>query len=134
MLRFSCKNAICKIVVNTEEYIAEIHTKSFEAGWVGIGFSNWGNISDGSGDFCIVWKSQLQAYANKPLQLTDVFVKNGTTQVDIDVQQDCKGFQFAINNTTLKWSFRRKFVTCDSKHDYALEVNYIYIHLAHFIY
>lgn len=73
----------------------------------------------------IIWKSHLQAYSNKPLELTDVFVKNGTTQVDIDPQQDCKDFQFAINNGTLKWSFRRKFVTCDEKHDYPLEVLHI---------
>ena len=127
-MSFFCRILKIRVVIVflllSEEYIAEIHTKNLGAntGWIGIGFSNWGNISDGSGDFCIAWKSQLQAFANKPLQLTDVFVKNGTTQVEVDLQQDCKGFQFAINNGTLKWSFRRKFVTCD-KHDYALEVS-----------
>lgn len=34
--------------------MAEIHTNEIDSniGWVGIGFSNAGNISDGSGDFC----------------------------------------------------------------------------------
>ncbi|OXA62477.1 Tyramine beta-hydroxylase [Folsomia candida] len=114
---------------STEEFMAEIHTNEIDSniGWVGIGFSNAGNISDGSG---IIWKSHLQAYSNKPLELTDVFVKNGTTQVDIDPQQDCKDFQFAINNGTLKWSFRRKFVTCDEKHDYPLEEGTTHLHWA----
>ena len=114
-----------------EEFVAEIHTKNFdpEGGWVGIGFSNGGNLSDGSGDFCIAWKSQLQAYAKtkRQFQLSDVYVKNGTTQIDIDPQQDCKDFQFTLENGTLKWSFRRKFVTCDDKHDYALEVCIFYV-------
>lgn len=53
-------------------------------------------------------------------------MKNGTTQVDIDLQQDCKNFQYSITNETVKWSFTRKFVTCD-KHDYPLEVRIMQI-------
>lgn len=115
------------------EFIAEIHTKNLDpsTGWVGVGFSSRGNISDGTGDFCITWRNQLSgiAVSNEgeiestapPLQITDVHIKNGTDTILVDEQQDCSDFQFVTHNGTFKWTFRRKFVTCDY-FDYALEV------------
>lgn len=93
-----------------------------------MGFSSTGNISDGSGDFCITWRNQLngevsteESHAN-PMQITDVFVKNGTDIILVDKQQDCSDFQFLFQNGTLKWTFRRKFITCDY-FDYGLEAS-----------
>lgn len=90
-----------------------------------MGFSDYGNLSDGTGDFCIVWRSLLnhdsQAGRSFEFQMTDVHVTKDL-KIYPDEQQDCLDFKFILtSNGTLKWTFRRKFLTCDQK-DYALEV------------
>ena len=105
----------------------EVHTTNLDptGGWVGIGFSNYGNLSDGTGDLCMVWKSLLSSHTKDgqggQLRLTDVHVQNGTSVIIPDEHQDCLDFKYLFKNRTLKWTFRRKFVTCDIQ-DYALEV------------
>jgi len=115
------------IVFVAGELIAEVHTKNLDLnrGWVGIGFSNYGNLSDNTGDFCIVWKSLLSHNngGGVRLQLTDVHVLGEALTVYPDQQQDCLHFKYIVTNGTLKWTFRRKFVTCDPA-DYAIEVNF----------
>ncbi|CAL8069880.1 unnamed protein product [Orchesella dallaii] len=120
----------------TGEFVAEIHAKDVDpsTGWVGLGFSSRGNISDGSGDFCITWRDQLGAAASvsagekePPMQITDVHIRNGTNIIEVDQQQDCLDFQFLFQNGTLKWTFRRKFTTCDY-FDYALEEGTTHLH------
>jgi len=103
--------------------VAEIHATNFDTrnAWMGIGFSNHGNLLDGSGDFCVVWRNHL--VQNAPLEITDVHVKNGTDMMEVDDHQDCLDFKYVMSNGTLKWTMRRKFVTCDY-FDYGLEVNF----------
>ncbi|CAG7731030.1 unnamed protein product [Allacma fusca] len=111
-----------------EEFIAEIHTKNVDnrLGWIGVGFSTAGNVTDGSGDFCVAWKNHL-VYPNAPFQVTDVHIINGTKELEPDAQQDCVGFQYLQHNDTIKWTFRRKFITCD-RYDYPLEEGTTHLH------
>jgi len=91
-------------------------------GWVGIGFTDSGKISDGSGDFCVLWKDN----AGKTT-VSDVHIKPNTSRFYLDQQQDCTDFELKYigDNETIEWSFQRKFVTCDPN-DYGIEVHKTY--------
>ncbi|XP_018325349.1 tyramine beta-hydroxylase [Agrilus planipennis] len=95
----------------------EIHIP-IKFGWFAIGFSDRGEHF--SADYCVLWydwKHELHfedAWADDQAKLT------------ADEQQDCKSFKKIIRGNKMKFSFQRKFDTCD-KNDYLIEDGTVHI-------
>ncbi|CAH1109286.1 unnamed protein product [Psylliodes chrysocephalus] len=91
--------------------IFEIHLPS-DYGWFAVGFSDRGNLYPA--DYCLLWKN-----VKGKVSLQDTY----STQSGIlylDKHQDCNKFKHHQKGGVTKFTFTRKFDTCD-RHDYIIE-------------
>ncbi|XP_066249542.1 tyramine beta-hydroxylase isoform X1 [Euwallacea similis] len=92
----------------------EIHLPS-TFGWFAFGFSDRGNPFPA--DYCLLWKSSRSKSAK--LQLMDLWADEKGV-LDLDRHQDCTNFRQKTVKTVTKFTFKRKFDTCDNR-DYIIE-------------
>lgn len=100
-------------------------------GWFALGFSDRGDLFPA--DYCLLWEDlkgklrlQVKNTKNSSLILTTYQFKD-TWATDegvlyLDKKQDCHNFQVRKRQDVIKYTFKRKFDTCDSK-DYIIEVS-----------
>ncbi|XP_074032837.1 tyramine beta hydroxylase isoform X2 [Leptinotarsa decemlineata] len=81
-------------------------------GWFALGFSDRGEMFPA--DYCLLWEN-LQG----KLSFQDIFSKDDGV-VHLDKQQDCNRFRIKRRGGTTKFTFERKFDTCD-RMDYIIE-------------
>ncbi|XP_018564071.1 tyramine beta-hydroxylase [Anoplophora glabripennis] len=95
----------------SDTIIFEIHLPS-DYGWFAVGFSDRGKLFPA--DYCLLWENQ-----KGELSLRDTYA-NDQGVIYLDKQQDCYGFKDKKGNGVIKFTYRRKFDTCDRK-DYIIE-------------
>ncbi|KAJ8925001.1 hypothetical protein NQ315_001166 [Exocentrus adspersus] len=93
---------------SSETVIFEIHLPA-EYGWFAVGFSIRGEIFPA--DYCLLWENHQGKLS---LRANDHGV------IHLDKQQDCVGFRAKKSNGILKFTYQRRFDTCDRK-DYIIE-------------
>ncbi|KAL1516807.1 hypothetical protein ABEB36_000660 [Hypothenemus hampei] len=81
--------------------------------WFAFGFSDRGQSFPA--DYCLLW----QGIINGKFSLIDTWA-NDQGVLDIDHHQDCTNFRYKIIKGTFKFTFRRKFDTCDNR-DYIIQ-------------
>ena len=98
---------------NEQEVRMEIRAKVNPKSWIAVGFSDYGEYSNG--DYCVLWTDLWGRQ-----HFTDVF-SDGTAELHVDLHQDCQ--LVAVNQTATETvvQFTRKRTTCDQE-DYQLEV------------
>ncbi|KAL0125166.1 hypothetical protein PUN28_004359 [Cardiocondyla obscurior] len=119
----------------------EIHYIGNYSSWFAIGFSDYGEQKPA--DYCVLWsdwhqKVHLQVSSLKlsrhinvlvlnKKKLSFTFTDNGQDswadtdgKLHLDTQQDCESFAWKRRGNITKFTFTRKFDTCD-KHDYIIE-------------
>ncbi|XP_046985785.1 dopamine beta-hydroxylase [Schistocerca americana] len=90
---------------------AEVHC-SEPADWMAVGFSDRGDFAPA--DYCVMWRD-WRGRVHMQDTWTD---EEGAFHVD--EQQDCKNFRYVSSHDVTKFTFSRKFDTCD-EHDYVIE-------------
>ncbi|XP_044728574.1 tyramine beta-hydroxylase [Chrysoperla carnea] len=94
-----------KIDYPNKELQFEIHYYKNFAKWFAFGFSSYGELAPA--DYCVLW-----TYWNDTVVLEDTYADfHGILHRDI--QQDCADFKLVATNKIVKFSFKRKFSTCD---------------------
>ncbi|XP_011167262.1 tyramine beta-hydroxylase [Solenopsis invicta] len=92
--------------------IVEIHYVGNESSWFAIGFSDYGELKPA--DYCILWSDWHQ----------QIHLQDSWADIDgklyLDTQQDCENFAWKRRGNITKFTFSRKFDTCD-EHDYIIE-------------
>ncbi|XP_030765927.1 tyramine beta-hydroxylase [Sitophilus oryzae] len=89
----------------------ELHVPS-GFGWFAFGFSDRGNSYPA--DYCLLWKNIKGKF-----NLLDTWA-NQYGVLEIDKKQDCINFNVITRKGVTKFTFKRKFDTCDPK-DYIIE-------------
>ncbi|XP_021938401.1 dopamine beta-hydroxylase [Zootermopsis nevadensis] len=90
----------------------EVHSPAEKNHWVAVGFSDYGDLV--GADLCVLWTDWRGR-----THLQDTWVDlNGRSVVDS--QQDCLGFRHIQLNDVVKFTFTRRFDTCDPQ-DYVIE-------------
>ncbi|XP_020290292.1 tyramine beta-hydroxylase isoform X2 [Pseudomyrmex gracilis] len=90
----------------------EVHFVGNDSTWFAIGFSDYGELKPA--DYCVLWSDWRQQ-----IQLQDSWSDIDGT-LHLDDQQDCKNFAWKRRGNVTKFTFVRKFDTCD-EHDYIIE-------------
>ncbi|KAI4477894.1 hypothetical protein M0804_012374 [Polistes exclamans] len=90
----------------------EIHYTGDQNTWFAIGFSDYGEFKPA--DYCILWTDWHQQ-----TQLQDAW-SDVEGKLILDEKQNCDNFAWKRRNNTMKFTFTRKFDTCD-EHDYIFE-------------
>ncbi|KAI4495678.1 hypothetical protein M0802_008513 [Mischocyttarus mexicanus] len=90
----------------------EIHYIGDQNTWFAVGFSDYGELKPA--DYCILWTDWHQQ-----TQLQDAW-SDIEGKLILDEKQNCDNFAWKKRNNTMKFTFVRKFDTCD-KHDYIFE-------------
>ena len=83
--------------------------------WFAFGFSERGDFRPG--DYCILWKNW-----KRQVQFQDVNLDE-FGDFSVDEQQDCLDFQIQLGSKVTKFTFSRKFDTCDPK-DFIIKVSH----------
>uniref|UniRef100_A0A8D8RMC2 Tyramine beta-hydroxylase n=1 Tax=Cacopsylla melanoneura TaxID=428564 RepID=A0A8D8RMC2_9HEMI len=85
----------------------EIHlTPSLNKGdWFALGFSNYGDFT--YADYCFVLRDENGHYS-----IQDVWSDDDLMKID-ERSQDCDGFSWSVRYNVTRFSFDRKFDTCD---------------------
>ncbi|XP_014231771.1 tyramine beta-hydroxylase [Trichogramma pretiosum] len=97
----------------SEQIITEIHYAAEEYSWFAIGFSDYGDYAPA--DYCILWLDW-----HRETHLQDAW-SDAEGKIHLDERsQDCENFEWKKRANTTKFTFTRKFDTCD-EHDYVLE-------------
>nr|XP_012142347.1 PREDICTED: tyramine beta-hydroxylase [Megachile rotundata] len=96
----------------SEVIIAEVHYKGTDNTWFAIGFSNYGELQPA--DYCVLWVDW-----HRQIQLQDAWA-NEEGKLNLDSQQDCDNFAWRRKGNVIKFTFSRKFDTCD-ENDYIME-------------
>ncbi|CAH1155572.1 unnamed protein product [Phaedon cochleariae] len=96
---------------SSEMVTFEIHLPS-NYGWFAIGFSDRGKLFPA--DYCLLWVD-----LEGKISLQDSFA-NDKGIIQLDKLQDCDGFRLKRRNDVTKFTFKRKFDTCDDK-DYIIQ-------------
>ncbi|KAG5875052.1 hypothetical protein JTB14_026183 [Gonioctena quinquepunctata] len=96
---------------STETVIFEIHLPT-GYGWFAVGFSQRGKIFPA--DYCLLWEN-----LDGKISLQDTF-SNDKGVLYSDKHQDCVGFRIKSRKEFLKFTFERKFDTCD-ENDYIIQ-------------
>ncbi|XP_017887322.1 tyramine beta-hydroxylase [Ceratina calcarata] len=96
----------------SETIIAEIHYVGADNTWFAIGFSNYGELK--SADYCVLWIDW-----HRQIQLQDAWADD-EGKLNLDQQQDCENFAWRRRGNVTKFTFTRKFDTCD-ENDYIME-------------
>ncbi|XP_066588301.1 dopamine beta-hydroxylase-like [Prorops nasuta] len=92
--------------------IAEVHYTAEENSWFALGFSDYGQLKPA--DYCVIWIDW-----HRQTRLEDAWAdKDG--ELNLDTQQDCENFAWRRRGNVTKFTFTRKFDTCD-EHDYTIE-------------
>ncbi|XKL67505.1 hypothetical protein PGB90_002996 [Kerria lacca] len=96
-----------------EKYVKfEVHSPLRVWEWFAIGFSDYGEFYPA--DYCVLWTGWKWR-----IKFEDVWTdKDGN--INVDTQQDCKNFDVTFHRTYAKFTFTRKFDTCDNE-DYIIE-------------
>ena len=89
----------------------EIHIPA-SYGWFAVGFSDHGEHFPA--DYCLLWKDMKSR-----VHFEDVWADTGG-MIHLDRQQDCGRFRVKRVRNTTKFTFQRKFDTCDFE-DYVIE-------------
>ncbi|XP_011700718.1 PREDICTED: tyramine beta-hydroxylase [Wasmannia auropunctata] len=92
--------------------IAEVHYVGNESSWFAIGFSDYGELKPA--DYCVLWSDWHQQ-----IHLEDSWA-DADGKLHLDTQQDCENFAWRRRGNITKFTFSRKFDTCD-EHDYIIE-------------
>lgn len=101
-----------RIELESELLVTEIHYFGYDNTWFAIGFSNYGEPKPA--DYCVLWTDW-----HRQTRLQDAWAdKDGN--INLDSQQDCENFAWRKRGNVTKFSFSRKFDTCD-QHDYIIE-------------
>ncbi|XP_044766667.1 tyramine beta-hydroxylase [Coccinella septempunctata] len=95
----------------TKSIVFEIHLPRLDLQWFAIGFSDRGNYFPA--DYCV-----LSAGWNR-LNFEDTWADEDGN-LHLDNTQNCNNFQHKNSRSTTKFTFTRKFDTCD-EHDYIIE-------------
>ncbi|XP_078044761.1 tyramine beta hydroxylase isoform X2 [Augochlora pura] len=95
-----------------ELIVVEVHFAGVDNTWFAIGFSNYGELKPA--DYCILWIDW-----HRKIQLQDVWADE-EGKLNLDVQQDCENFAWRRRGNVTKFTFSRKFDTCD-RNDYVME-------------
>ncbi|XP_012275259.1 tyramine beta-hydroxylase isoform X2 [Orussus abietinus] len=95
-----------------EVMIAEVHYAGEENSWFALGFSNYGELYPA--DYCVLWHDW-----HRQVQLQDAWADDHG-KLNLDPQQDCHDFAWKRRGNITKFTFSRKFDTCD-EHDYVME-------------
>lgn len=90
----------------------EIHYTGDRNTWFAVGFSNYGELKPA--DYCILWCDWHQK-----IQLQDAWTDTEGKFI-LDEQQNCENFEWKQISNVMKFTFTRKFDTCD-EHDYIIE-------------
>ncbi|KAL0275472.1 UNVERIFIED_CONTAM: hypothetical protein PYX00_003309 [Menopon gallinae] len=90
----------------------EVHVPMSQTSWFAIGFSDYGEPE--SADFCIFWTDWMRTQ-----HFQDTWTDE-SGRIRVDRRQDCLDFLYKWHDGTLKFTFSRKFQTCDSE-DYAID-------------
>ncbi|NP_001071292.1 tyramine beta hydroxylase [Apis mellifera] len=96
----------------SEIIIAEVHYTSIDNTWFAIGFSEYGKLK--SADYCVLWIDW-----HRQIQLQDAWADE-EGKLNLDLQQDCENFAWRRRGNITKFTFSRKFDTCD-ENDYIME-------------
>ncbi|CAG9857214.1 unnamed protein product [Phyllotreta striolata] len=89
----------------------EVHLPS-NFGWFGVGFSDRGDAFPA--DYCLLWKDLKGKIHMQDTHASDIGI------LRLDNQQDCDDFKIHDKTSTTKFTFTRKFDTCD-RNDYIIE-------------
>ncbi|XP_043470851.1 tyramine beta-hydroxylase [Leptopilina heterotoma] len=95
-----------------EKIIAEVHYVGEENSWFAIGFSNYGELKPA--DYCIIWMDW-----HRDVKIQDAWT-NEDGAINLDPNQNCENFAIHRRGNITKFTFTRKFDTCDN-HDYIIE-------------
>ncbi|KAF7378854.1 hypothetical protein HZH66_015088 [Vespula vulgaris] len=90
----------------------EIHYTGDQNTWFAVGFSDYGEFK--LADYCILWIDWHQQ-----TQLQDAW-SDVEGKLIVDKQQNCENFAWKRRGNLTKFTFTRKFDTCD-EHDYIIE-------------
>ncbi|XP_069676915.1 tyramine beta-hydroxylase [Periplaneta americana] len=99
----------------TETVSVEVHSPATHKDlWVAVGFSDYGELK--GADLCVLWRDWRGR-----THFQDTWVaKDG--RLSVDSQQDCLGFRHVQKHDVIKFTFTRRFDTCDpQQQDYILE-------------
>ncbi|KAF7263997.1 hypothetical protein GWI33_000785 [Rhynchophorus ferrugineus] len=94
-----------------DEATLEIHLPA-GFGWFAFGFSDRGEFYPA--DYCVLWRTARGKY-----KLMDTHA-DAEGVLGIDKSQNCNGFRVKTRNGVVKFTFKRKFDTCDPL-DYIIE-------------
>ncbi|ERL83295.1 hypothetical protein D910_05622, partial [Dendroctonus ponderosae] len=92
----------------------EIHLPD-KFGWFAFGFSDRGDSFPA--DYCLLWEKMC--HYKSPCIFKDVWA-NDAGVIELDRHQDCNNFRFKIIRNVVKFTFKRKFDTCDNR-DYIIQ-------------
>lgn len=95
-----------------EMIIAEVHYIGVDNAWFAIGFSDYGELKPA--DYCVLWIDW-----HRQIQLQDAWADE-EGKLNLDFQQNCENFAWRRRGNITKFTFSRKFDTCD-ENDYVME-------------
>ncbi|XP_001602880.1 tyramine beta-hydroxylase [Nasonia vitripennis] len=101
-----------RVELTTEQIVAEVHYAAEEYSWFAVGFSNYGELKPA--DYCVLWVDW-----HRETHLEDAS-SDADTKLNTDEQQDCTNFEWKKHGNVTKFTFTRKFDTCDER-DYVIE-------------
>ncbi|KAJ8954020.1 hypothetical protein NQ318_004313, partial [Aromia moschata] len=110
-----------KLDYSSDTIIFEVHLPS-HYGWFAIGFSDRGKLFPA--DYCLLWKNEGGKFS-----LQDTYADDHGV-LHLDRQQDCDAFKSVTRNDVIKFTYRRKFDTCDRR-DYVIEYESNIQHTSH---
>ncbi|GJQ73025.1 putative oxidoreductase [Trypoxylus dichotomus] len=102
-----------QIDYNQENLIFEVHLPT-NFKWFAIGFSDKGDLFPA--DYCVLWYNW-----KSDIHFQDVHADDAGVLL-LDEQQDCLNFKIRRDRQTTKFTYQRKFDTCD-ENDYIVEVS-----------
>ncbi|XP_046481129.1 tyramine beta hydroxylase isoform X1 [Neodiprion pinetum] len=101
-----------RVELTDETIMVEVHYVGEDNTWFAVGFSDYGEKSPA--DYCILWSGW-----HREINLQDVWADEDG-KISVDDQQDCKDFLWKKRGNVTKFSYTRKFDTCDNE-DYVIE-------------
>ncbi|XP_033321707.1 tyramine beta hydroxylase [Megalopta genalis] len=101
-----------RVDFTSESIVAEVHFVDAGNAWFAIGFSNYGESKPA--DYCILWIDW-----HRRIRLQDAWADE-EGKLNLDTQQDCENFAWRRRGNVTKFTFSRKFDTCD-ENDYVME-------------
>ncbi|CAH1968308.1 unnamed protein product [Acanthoscelides obtectus] len=96
---------------SSETVTFEVHIPA-GYGWFALGFSDRGDPFPA--DYCVLWEN-----VNGIVSFDDAYADNRGV-LHLDKQQDCRKFKIKTSSNFVKYTYRRKFDTCDNN-DYVVE-------------